>query len=366
MFEQLKIPIKNLLYMYSYAWDMVSAQRLIQLAATDNFTSTDIFAELFLINVNQVLHRGLQHQYVEYTADLNCARGRIDFVETMTKLKISSGRLHCEFDEFTEDVLLNQIIKYIAIKLYHCRDLNLRHRGMLRKVLLQLNYVSYHEITAQDLRRITFNRMNIHYKLIIKICELIIKAIILSSKEGEFDFDQLFQDEKELERLFERFVCNFYRSELSPKYQVCYQDQLKWKLIGGDQSLIPNMRLDIQITEPEGITIIDTKFYKSYLVEYHETKKFHSSHLYQIAAYLHNISIDETKSLRGILLYPQPYEEPGIHESYGMSIMGGAGPREASLEVHTINLGNEWSEIRQELLQILNPHSIFAIPHSLC
>lgn len=73
--------------MYSYAWDMVSAQRLIQLAATDNFTSTDIFAELFLINVNQVLHRGLQHQYVEYTADLNCARGRIDFVETMTKLK---------------------------------------------------------------------------------------------------------------------------------------------------------------------------------------------------------------------------------------------------------------------------------------
>ncbi len=344
--------------MYSYAWGMVSAERLIGLAAEDNFTSTDILAELFLLNINPLLRRGLHRQYVNCNTELGCVRGKINLIETMTKLKFRSGRIHCEFDELTEDILLNQILKYVALKLYHCCDLNSQHRKSLRKVLACLHQVSYQEITMQDLNDLAFNRMNLHYKLIIKICELIIKSTMLSSKEGEFEFDELFQDERELEHVFELFAYNFCRQELPRSCRICYQGIMKWQLTGGNQDLLPNLKPDVQIKTPEETLIIDLKFYKSYLTENFDTKKFHSGHLYQMSSYLQNTrAANEHQALRGILLYPQPYEDPAVHESYCLQILSDQGVKPASLEVHTLNLGNEWWEIRQELLEILNFHT---------
>jgi len=351
VFDQIKVPVKNLLYMYSYAWDMVSSQQIIQLAAEDNFTSSDIFAELFLINAQHLLKRGLHRQYVERADDLDVARGKIDLIETKTKFKLEHGCLHCEFDELTEDILFNQILKYIAAKLYHCQGLSHQHKKSLRQVLMRFQEVKYKEITLRDLESLVFNRMNIYYSLMIKICELIIKSSMLTSKSGDFSFDKLFQDEKELNRLFELFVCNFYKKELPTSYKIGYQNILKWNFIGGNQNLLPNLKTDIQVASVEETLVIDTKFYKTYTVENYGTKKFRSGHIYQMISYLYNINCNN--SLRGILLYPQPYDEPKIRESYRTQILAQGESKDVFLQICTVNLGNDWSEIRRELLDLI-------------
>ena len=52
--NKFKVPIKNVLFMYSYIWDSVNTKDFIDLSSEDNFASSNIYAELFLININPV------------------------------------------------------------------------------------------------------------------------------------------------------------------------------------------------------------------------------------------------------------------------------------------------------------------------
>ena len=47
--NKFKVPIKNALFMYSYIWDKACSEDLINIDANDNFKSSNIFAELYLI-----------------------------------------------------------------------------------------------------------------------------------------------------------------------------------------------------------------------------------------------------------------------------------------------------------------------------
>ena len=53
--NKFKVPIKNVLFMYSYIWDKVDSKDYINLSDEDDFISSNIYAELFLINIKKIL-----------------------------------------------------------------------------------------------------------------------------------------------------------------------------------------------------------------------------------------------------------------------------------------------------------------------
>ena len=61
-----KVPIKNVLYMFSYVWDKMSFQEYTNLNNEDDFDSANILSTLFLLNVNSILKRGLYKEYNDY------------------------------------------------------------------------------------------------------------------------------------------------------------------------------------------------------------------------------------------------------------------------------------------------------------
>ena len=75
--------------------------------------------------------------------------------------------------------------------------------------------------------------------------------------------------------------------------------------------------------------------------------------MYQMLAYLNNINV--TNSLRGILLYPLPFDLDPINESYNAKVVSNNdGVQDAKIQFITIDLSKNWKEISYDLLSIVD------------
>lgn len=350
--NKFKVPIKNALFMYSYIWDKVDNKDFTNLSSEDDFESSNIYVELFLINIKRILAKGLYKEYITNNEKLNVVKGKIDFIKTINKQSLKNGQIYCNHDELEENNIYNKIIKSIAIRLYKSSDITKENKKRLNKVILYFNQVEYIELKKDDFKNITFNRNNSYYFLMIKICELIYNAQMLSEKTGKYVFYDLFNSDENMNNVFELFINKFYHHELDKNYKVKYQSILNWDVSGGNIDLLPIMKLDTLIVSSDETIIIDTKYYKNYFIDNGFNKKeLRSGHLYQMMSYMNNIRCNN--KLRGILLYPKPFEEKEIYESYDVNVVSGNNVKEAKIEFITIDLSEDWRNIKNKLLKII-------------
>ena len=351
--NKFKVPIKNVLFMYSYIWDKVDNKDYINLSSEDDFDSSNIYTELFLINIRKILKRGLYKTYITNNDSLNVIKGKIDFLSTINKQSLRNAKIYCDYDELVEDNIFNQIIKSIAIRLYKSSDITQENKKKLNKIILYFNQVSFIELKKFNFINLKFNKSNSYYFMMIKICELIFNAQMLNESNGKYTFLNLFNSDENMNNIFELFINKFYQHELPKQYKVKYQTVLNWNLYGGNQSLLPVMKLDTLIISKEETIIIDTKYYKSYFIESAFNKKeLISNHLYQMMSYMNNIKANN--KLRGILLYPLPYNEKPINEIYEGKVVSDNEVKKASIQFITIDLSNDWRIIKKELLDIID------------
>jgi len=149
-----------------------------------------------------------------------------------------------------------------------------------------------------------------------------------------------------MNRLFEAFLLNFYRKHLigwSVSSQV-----INWQLIPEDTKAIahlPRMLTDITLESNGEKIIIDAKYYRQTMGEWHERKKIHSGNLYQIFSYLINQRGDDvkTRKARGILVYPTIDEEYDLHYQF----------EEHPIQIKTVNLNQHWKGIEKRLMGVV-------------
>ena len=136
--------------MYSYIWDKVGKFDYINLSSEDDFVSSNIYAELFLINIRKILKRGLYKTYITTNDLLNVIKGKIDFSTTINNQTLKNGKIYCDYDELVEDNIYNQIIKSIAIRLYKSSDITPENKKRLNKIVLYFNQVAFIELRKSD------------------------------------------------------------------------------------------------------------------------------------------------------------------------------------------------------------------------
>ena len=144
--------------------------------------------------------------------------------------------------------------------------------------------------------------------------------------------------------LFENFVCSFYRVETSLKVR---REDNYWRWIAADQvaaGLLPKMQTDISLTSDTRKVIIDCKFTPEATQTHYEAETLRSAHLYQINAYMDNLSEDKlTDTCEMMLLYPRldlPLSATYTHKGHKISI-------------RTLNLNQPWQSIHQDLLALV-------------
>ena len=224
-----KVPIKNIIYMYSYVWDKVNFDSYTFLDNIDDYDSPDVLSELFLINAKNVIKRGLYKEYQEKNEELRGIKGKIDFKNSMNNLSFENAKSYCIYDELTENNIINQIIKSTAFRLYKIKNISKENRKKLNNLLLYFNNVNIINL-KKDVFNIQFNKNNLYTYFLIRICELIIMSTNLSETTGDYKFINIFDDDETMQNIYELFIYKFYKYKFEKKqklFKVEYQHNLK-------------------------------------------------------------------------------------------------------------------------------------------
>ena len=351
--DKRKVPIKNILYIFSYIWDNAENIDFKYLDNNDDFDSANILSRLFLENIKVIKKQGLYKEYIEKSEEIRGIKGKIDFKESLNNISFNNAKAFCRYDDLEENNLINQIIKTTAYRLYKSECISEENKKELNNILLLFNKVKIIDIDEKSFN-IQFNRNNYYTYYMIMICKLIYESTMLSEETGKYKFIDILDDDNRMHSIFELFVYRFFCRE-QKEYKVYYQKTIEWNVDGGNLDIMPKMSLDTVLENKENTIIIDTKYYGNFLTKtYHgqdDVKKLISPNLYQIYAYLNNY---KTKNkLRGILLYPMPYDLNEISEEYALNTNNEINKDKIRLEIRTINLTKDWFEIKQELIRIV-------------
>ena len=347
------IPIRNIWHMLLYAWDqdMVRHQWRAEVESAPNLDA--LLASILEKLVRQRLRIGLGRNYLQKSGLLRTLRGRIDFGRSVKGLTFHNNQLYCQFYEYSADVPKNQIVRSTLDRVLRIGEFgpdrtkaaSLKQR--LRRSVRDLDQITIIELTADLIRRQNLGRNDGDYRLMLAICELLLRRQMPMEHAGSTFLPSVDRDSLTLYQVFERFVARFFQIHLED-WTVTSQSTLRWSAEPTCEYL-PAMKPDLLLEHKANgkIVVLDTKFTDRILARApYDRTVFQSGHVYQIYAYLRS---QEHRSMNhrastGILLYPAAKH----HVAESVQLQG------HRVEFRTIDLALPWEEIERDLVSMID------------
>ena len=337
------IPIKNIYYMLMYAWDRAKEIENINVSKLQGDNLYELLALVLCRSISRIIKKGIYKEYKLNYEEASSLKGKINFDDSLKRNSFRNGRAYCEFDEFSEDVYINQIIKATLYNLLKSRDISKIIKIDIMKVYHYFNHISLIKLNKSIFISTKIHKNNIHYKLSIDICKLIYENMIIDEKDQQITFKKFHTDDREMAYIFENFVRNFYKRNLCG-YSVVRED-ISWNVDEDIFKLLPKMQTDITVKNKEKVIIMDTKYYRKTLSQNMNSNKIHSNNLYQIFSYIKNAEAKGGMYLNstGILLYPRVDNDLSLRYNI----------QNHQLKICTVNLNEDWQSIHERLLEII-------------
>ena len=338
-----KVPVRNIYYLILYAFGAIKDRTTLSskdLEENDSFQ--DVLVKLFIHEVEKIIKRGIYQDYTGIENETQFIRGRFNLKKSLINPK---RKIICSYDEFINHQACNKMIKYTLNKLLLSNNIDSMTKRKLRTVYFYFESVPFENFSIKEIENIPLNRLNKHYEIALQFALFLNYEMIPKNTHGQYSFIQIFENEETMSKIYEAFLYNFYAVNLDNKYAVKNGSRFDWELTKLDDtsSNLPKMVTDIEIKHSDKFIVIDAKYYKDAFSNYHQARKFRSTHLYQMHAYLSYYQ-NKHENLHGILLYPS--NGYNFNESYNKE-------NEYRLSFSTVNLSNNWDEIHESLLDIV-------------
>ena len=303
----------------------------------------NLFAKILSEGIGKQLKQGLYREYINKTANISNLRGKINLNGTIKNFLCGRKILSCNYDELSENNLLNQILKTTANLFLHNENVITDYKKILRQEMLFFSEVETIPHNSIAWNKIQFVKNNQRYVLLINLCRLILEGMILTTEDGKYRLKS-FLDDRNFEILYEKFLLEYYRKhfpQLNPR-----ASQISWAIDEGEKNLLPKMQSDVTLSQENNFLIIDAKFYSNVMQNYFDVQKLRSNNLYQIFTYVKNKSAAlKNSKASGLLLYARTDENFQPNVSYNMS--------GNKISVKTLDLNKNFSEIALQLNQIV-------------
>lgn len=338
------IPIRNLYYLLSYAWGHFHEGQETGIASVTCPDLENLLGRVLANGIHRLARSGFERQYLPHRETTPRLRGRILVADSYRRMTHRNGRMECEFDELSCDTPANRILRGTVDRLLGLANLTAENRHSLRMARELLPEVSHIRISDASFRRIQLHRNIRSYGLLLSVCRLIHQSLLPDERQGNRRFRDILRDEAVMHRLFEQFVLSFARRHcVGANVRAMSIDwHGEWDEEAGN--VLPRMFTDVTIEWPHRKLILDCKFYKDALATREGRHRLHSSHLYQLSAYLQNKAKHPGwEGVEGMLLYPAVNHLISV----GMTLLG------HRIRVVSIDLDCEWEEIHDRLLGLL-------------
>lgn len=290
---------KNLSRMIATSLEVdLHAPGLGQMDGTDD-SVLEILVQLFCRHMWSMVHRGLVRKYVGRSENLSVLRGRLS-VASQIRLNLSRpDRLACDFDEFSENNLINQVLK-AALRVLLPVVRSPRNQRSLAELMFCFQDVDDLALSGIPWHALTTDRLTRHLEPLLNLARVFIEGRsqdVLSGPDAGFTL--LF----DMNELFEAYVGAVVRKICSGTLtQVSLQGPRLHLAKKPDGGAAFQLRPDIVVTDAGQIRFIaDTKWKRLKPSDFRDGVA--SSDVYQMYAYSSRYRAPEV-----VLLYPHHAE----------------------------------------------------------
>lgn len=355
MKNEYKVPIKNIYYMLCYAWDLVDYIDKSLFGSSEFDNIYNLLGKILVKEIRKLVKRGFSKDYIEIQEILSNLKGQIDIDASIRQNNIKSMKLTCNYNEYSNNILLNQIIKTTLTNLISCPYLEKTIKLNLKSLLIYFRDVDLIFIQKKHFEILRFNQNNMNYKMILNVCKLI-RFSLIGDENSSKSFFADFVTEDKMNRIYEKFLLNFYKIHLDKHDYEVRSTDIKWNI---DQTNTSkwidkfdvdynpgNRRTDIVIKNKDTELIIDAKFYKDTLVsKYYNGNEltYRASHLNQVRGYI--LDTDFCGNKIGALIYPT--NKSDLNKGVLIPIF------DSPIIIKTINLNDEWEILKNDLISFI-------------
>ncbi len=287
------IILKNLIFMLSYTKNLdIKTNDNAKLSAEKN-PFIEILIREFATSLFESLKRLTPKRYVREEENLNYLKGKIKFSENIRYNCTNQAKFYCEYDEFSENNLLNQLFLFVSTCLYNIANSSY-NKKTLKFIINYYSDISFVRFDKFKVRKIKLTRNQELFKKPFNLAKMFVEKTSVDLSKNKFENITLVWD---MNKLFEEYIFELIKRKI-PDCKATAQ-KTKRLLVRKKESKIEtrrDTRVDILLQNPQ--IIIDTKYKK-----FTNFDDISSADIYQVTTYclLHNYK-------RAILLYPQ-YDE---------------------------------------------------------
>lgn len=205
-----KIPVSRVLFLISYALDPANWS-----SGGFDFEEERSLPEAiipgFVRQLQRALRRGVLEGYRTEEASLMTVRGRLRIGDQLRKRFGAVPPAEVTYDEFTEDIEENRLIKAALHRLGGMRIRNMLFRRSLRRFDSALERVRLVRYDPRSVPEIRYTRLNEHYRPAVELARLILRSYSYELRHGAVRGASFLVD---MNRVFEDFVVVALREAL--------------------------------------------------------------------------------------------------------------------------------------------------------
>lgn len=292
-----KLPIDKVMFMISYAvgqgrWEESPAR----LQESDSLVEAILPG--FTYQLRRVLARGVLQGY-RTEEDVGAAlRGRWRVADQVRRHFGIAPPLEITFDEYTEDIELNRLLRAAIAKLLRLPVRDPKSGWGLRAIDAKLADVALVGFDPHRVPTITYNRLTERYRPAVELARLILASTSFDLHRGDIAASAFLID---MNKVFEDFVVVALRESLGVTDKVLVQNARHRSVVfdqAGRVALLP----DITIWSGSVCTFIGDVKYKRV-----RSESYPNADIYQLAAY--TIAADLPS---GMLIYAAGEDEPAV------------------------------------------------------
>lgn len=216
----------------------------------------ELFISFFIDELLNLFKRDINRNYNHNLENQSFIKGKIDFPETVKKNSFRKHLHYVQYDQFTENILLNRIFKTVVCNLI--KKARIRENKMkLKQALLWLEDVESIKINNDLWGQVKFTRLNRTYEPAFNLAKLFYYNSGPNLNKGD---DLTFSFLVPLNQLFERYVFEMLNKNIDSPYAVRYQGPIDYLGMIKNKKCF-QLKPDISIIrDQQAIVILDPKY----------------------------------------------------------------------------------------------------------
>ena len=292
-----KIGVPKLLSLACYAMGVFKSQeRLFDFSEEE--TLPDTLALALAAAAQRAFARGLLHGYRTEAEALLTVRGRIRFDEQIRRRFGIPLPVEVQYDEFTDDILANQLVKAAAHRLGRMRLRSPEAQRRIGWISGIQDNVSLVPFAPNDVPEVKFDRLNEHYRSVVALSRLILRHGAYEADWGEMRASGFLMD---MNKVFQEFVTVSLRETLGLNERTFRESYIR----SLDEEGCVNLKPDLTWWDGFDCTFVGDAKYK----RIKNNQQVPNADLYQLLAYVTALDLPG-----GMLIYAEGETESVVHK----------------------------------------------------